>query len=83
MARYICDGHEYRARELPGGSITLINNYGTHVATATKSPCGEYWCFESIEDGAPSDFSDTYHDQSLAGYPIGAHLTRWYAAVAA
>lgn len=49
MNRFICDGHEYRVigHGLPIDFHELKNNYGSRVATMQRSPCGEYWIFET------------------------------------
>ena len=72
--KHICDGHEYAATQ-DGDFLRLTNNYGTRVAQATVSPCGEYWHFETADHA----IGDSYHENALEGFTIEQQLVRWYA----
>jgi len=74
--KHIVDGMEYTTSGTR--SLDCHNNYGTLVATAELSPCGDYWQFDTLI-GIESGGSYTLPVGLLEGcqYCVEQQLARW------
>ena len=81
MARYICDGHEYRTTTNSYGSpsrdeIVITNNYGLRVATLARDETQEYWVLHIAgdDDAACSIHENAIEDNLLEQWAVQQYV---------